>query len=238
MTGHKLTVGDEQLKAVTAGGRALLDLDEALTDGVKTDAINAHADAVLAEIERRRLEVCIELLGVDEDAETNLDRARRISADRRRRADGLLKRAGAKTPGELGGRIDMRIWVASQLASLQRAQATLEERYANIDLYAVTDDELRLPRHPDAAPPPTASVIRVEALTGRASIVAHTEWLAAHVDEGPPLVDSAANPARQAGIEAFRRFTGDETSPPGPDDPSAGQRAADLAAARSDTAPA
>lgn len=223
----------EQLKAVVAGGRPVLDLDEALAEGIKTDAANANADAVLAEIERRRLEVSIELLGSDEQSETNLDLARKISADRRRRADGLLKRAGVKSAGDLTARVDMRLWVASQLASLQRAQVMHEERYANTDTYAVSDVELRLPRHPDAGQPPTASRLRVDALTGRASIIAHTEWLAAHVDDGPEIVDNADNPSRQAGVEAFRRFIGAEVTAADAGD---GQRAADLAAARADTA--
>lgn len=198
----------EALAHVTGDARPVLDLDEALAEGLKIDAANAYADQVLAEIEVRRLELGVELMGDEDGAAVPLERARRILADRRRRAEGLMKRAGVKGPADLAGRQDMRLWIANQLASFQREQVMLEERFANAELYAVSDDELTLPRHPNAPQPPTASRLRVDALAGRARIRAHVEWLEAHKGDGPEVLDDVDNAPRQEGVQAFRRFVG------------------------------
>ena len=197
---------------VTAGGRPVIDLDEALAMSIRNDAAQAEADAAVAETEVRRLELVVQLKAADDEdtefGEKNLEVARRIRDQRRRRADGLFSRSGLKRRSDLP--VDPRLFIANQLAAYQRAQVALEERFANMDLYAVSADEAALPRHPTNPPEPlTETRIRDDAMEGRARIAAYTEWLTAHAEDGPPPADHPENPALQQSVDAFRRFTGD-----------------------------
>lgn len=202
----KPKVAAEHLDAITGGANAVVDLDEAHRGVLRAGAANANADAVVAEIEAARLAKAIELLGDNPDAQANLERAQRIAAERRRRADGLAKKAGITGPADLA--IDMRLFVANQLAAAQTNQVAAEEAFAHPDLWAVSDDEASLPRHPDAPPPVTADTLRVRALSGRAQIGAYVDWLNEHQADGPEPSDDLVDPARQVGVDALRRFMG------------------------------
>lgn len=227
----KPKVAAEHLDAITGGANAVVDLDEAHRGVLRSGAATAHADAVVAEIEAARIAKAIELLGDNPDAQASLERARKIATERRRRADGLAKKAGITGPADLS--IDMRLFVANQLAAAQTNQVGAEEQWAHPDLWAVSDEEASMPRHPDAPPPITADTLRIRALSGRAQIGAYVDWLNEHQGDGPEPTDDLVDPGRQGGVDALRRFMGIKTaSSAGADDDA--QAAANAAKAAED----
>lgn len=212
MTDEKKLTADKDLAAmVTGDGRPLLDLDEALTASVKADASSVNADAVIAEVEARRLELLVEAQPGNEMAKESLARAKKIAGDRRKRADKLMARAGIKSRSDLA--LDMRLWAVDQLEDSQRQQVKYEDRLANPDLFVVSDEEAILPRHHDSPPPLTLAKIKEDALVGRTQIQAYTEWLNDRLEKDGPLPEPDPNGLqgqRTASALRLARFAGNE----------------------------
>lgn len=223
MATEKLTAPADLVKMAVGDGKALFDMDEALLASVKADASAVNADAVVAEVERRRLELLVEAQPNNEMAATSLARAEKIAKDRRHRADGLMKRAGVTKRADLA--TDMRLWAVSQLQTYQREQVKYEERLAHPDLYVVSDEEATLPRHQDSPAPLTMAKIKEDALVGRGQIQALTEWLNEHLEKDGPIPEpdpEGLMGQRTETVLALARYAGRDVKSSTGDDPKAG----------------
>lgn len=199
-------VPSDLVDAITGGATPVIDLDDAHRGVLRRAASTANADAVEAEIEVDRLGLAIELLGDTDGAQANLKTAKRIAAERRRRATELMAMAGITKVADLD--LDVRLYIAEQLKAAQENQVDAEVRWAHPDLFAATDDEVALPRHPNTPPPATVDTLRQRALAGRARVASYANWLTANHAEGPELADDLNNAQRQAGVDTLRRFLG------------------------------
>lgn len=177
----------------------LIDTNKVLDEFVKAEAINAEGDAVLAEIEARQFEILDGMVPGRDDVAQQRELTSKIATARRKRADGIAKRAGA-SGADL---IDMRLEVAGRLEQSQRIQVGLEERLAHVDLYAVSTEEALGPRSPTSPFPQTVAQIELSAMQGRAAVQALDEWLAAHVGPDP---EDGVDPGRQNFVEALKRW--------------------------------
>lgn len=200
-------------KAKAGITKPVIDVDKTLDEDVKREAANAEIRAVLSEIEARQYEILDDLQPDRGDVASWRERFGGIAANRRRRADGILRRSGVKSRDDLPGIKEQLVpMVAQRLSEFQRAQVLLDEKEANLDLYALSAEEAELEamrnaslRDPTIPPPENADQIKLNVAQNRAAVMATTEWLEAN---GPGELVDAADPMRQAGVDAARKFFG------------------------------
>jgi hypothetical protein len=177
----------------------MIDTDKVLDEFVKAEATNAEGDAVLAEIEARQFEILDEFVPGRPDVAEQRELTTKIATARRKRANGIAKRAG--TAG--ADLIDMRLQIALKLEHAQRLQVGLEERLAHTDLYVVSAEEATGPRSPSSPLPQTAAQIELSAMQGRAAVQALEEWMEAHVGPDP---EDGIDAMRQNAVDALKRW--------------------------------
>lgn len=202
--------------------KPVIDIDKVLDDVIKTEAAQAEARAVLAEIEARAYELLDTLQPGRVDVERWREKFGGVAENRRRRADGIRRRAGVGEASDLPNAQFIVPMIAANLAEQQRRHVINVEKEENIELYALSADELEIEamrnQDPRVAPPDSADQIRLNSAQGKAQVQAHTEWLDAHRPDELPDSD---DPLKQQGIEAARRFYGIEAPAPAAEEPAA-----------------
>jgi hypothetical protein len=197
----------------------VIDADAVFDRMIAAEAADAETNATLAELDARQYQILSEMTPGRADVTAQRDLRADIATSRRARADGIAKRAGIKTPDLT----EIRLTVALQLLHAESNQVALEERFANLDLYAVTEQEAAEQRraidqiqhlNPMASLPVplTAEQIGLDALQGRAAVQALTEWLTANPPAEIPDAETderaKTDPARRAALDVARHFYG------------------------------
>jgi hypothetical protein len=202
---------------------SVVDSDKLFDDGVKLAATVAAGDAIMAEIEARQYELLVSWTPdrAESDVRDRAELTAKMAAERRRRADGLGKRAKISKPTDYT--VDFRVFVGAQFHAAQGAQIMLDEKLNNIELYAVSADEARDMSNrmqPGMPPPETAGQIKLNALQNRARVQALFEWLDAHKTEGPAEIVDGPDTSG-IGADVVRQLLGQKpaaTSAPSSDD--------------------